>query len=595
MTSTLELAVIGNSTISALLDEKARIVWGCFPRFDGDPTFCALLDNGGANETGLYEVTLFGHERTEQRYQRNSAIVITTLFDYNGNVVEITDFAPRFKQFGRVFRPTMLVRHVRPLQGTPRIQIRLRPAFDHGAKVPERTRGSNHIRFVMPELTLRLTTDAPISYVDEEIPFVLESSVTLILGPDESLTQSVSQIGKEFFERTDDYWREWCRYLSIPFEWQDAVIRAAITLKLSSFEESGAIIAAPTTSIPEAPDSQRNWDYRFCWLRDSYFVVHALNSLGVTRTMEGYLSYINNIVAATDDGYLQPVFGITMENQLDEREITSLEGYNGMGPVRVGNGAYTQVQNDGYGSVILACAQSFFDQRLTKLGDVTLLKRLERLGEQAVQRWNKPDAGLWELRTRQEVHTFSSLMCWAACDRLGRICDRLQIDDRGTYWRNHADRIKEGILQHGWNAEINSFADTFGGDGADASLLLLVELGFLPPDDSRFLGTLKMIEDRLRKGPYLYRYHRPDDFGTPETSFNICTFWYIDALAAVGRIAEARELFENMLVCRNKMGLLSEDVDPSTRRLWGNFPQTYSMVGLIKSAMKLSKPWEAAF
>ena len=593
MTSTLDLAIIGNSTISALIDAQARIVWGCFPRFDGDPTFCALLNAEG--ETGLYEVALFGHARTEQFYRRNSAIVITNLYDDNGNGIEITDFAPRFKQFGRVFRPTMLVRHIRPLSGTPRVQVRLRPAFDHGAQTPERTRGSNHIRFVMPDLTLRLTTDAPISYIDDEIPFVLESPITLILGPDESLTQSVSQVSKEFYERTDDYWREWCRYLSIPFEWQDAVIRAAITLKLSSFEESGAIIAAPTTSIPEAADSQRNWDYRYCWLRDSYFVVHALNSLGVTRTMEGYLSYISNIVAATEDGYLQPVFGITMESNLDEREVPSLKGYNGMGPVRVGNDAYTQVQNDGYGSVILACAQSFFDRRLTKLGDKTLLKRLERLGEQAVKRWNEPDAGLWELRTRQAVHTFSSLMCWAACDRLARICDRLEIEERGAYWRGHADTIKTAVLERAWNPDIGSFADTFGGDGADASLLLMPELGFLAPEDPRFLGTLKMVEDKLRKGPYLYRYNRPDDFGTPETSFNICTFWYIDALAAVGRTDEARELFENMLACRNAMGLLSEDVDPETRQLWGNFPQTYSMVGLIKSAMKLSKPWEAAF
>ena len=595
MTSNLNLAVVGNSTISALIDETARIVWACFPRFDGDPTFCALLDDGGESETGLYDVSLYGHARTEQFYRRNSAIVITHLYDDNGNAIEITDFAPRFKQFGRVFRPTMLVRHVRPLSGTPRIRIRLRPAYDRGAQAPERTRGSNHIRYVMPDLTLRLTTDAPVTYIDDEVPFVLESPVTLILGPDESLTQGVAQTGKDFYERTGEYWREWCRYLSIPFEWQEAVIRAAITLKLSSFEESGAIIAAPTTSIPEAPDSQRNWDYRYCWLRDSYFVVHALNSLGVTRTMEGYLSYISNIVAATEDGYLQPVFGITMENDLDEKEVSSLKGYRGMGPVRVGNGAYTQVQNDGYGSVILACAQSFFDLRLTKLGDETLLRRLERLGEQAVRRWNAPDAGLWELRTRQDVHTFSSLMCWAACDRLSRICARLEIRDRGADWRAHADRIKAGILERAWNAGLNSFTDTFGGEGADASLLLIPELGFLPPDDPRFHGTLAMIERRLRKGPYLFRYHRPDDFGTPETSFNICTFWYIDALAAVGRTEEARELFENMLACRNPMGLLSEDVDPKTRQLWGNFPQTYSMVGLIKSAMKLSKPWEAAF
>ncbi len=595
MNSNLDLAVIGNCTIGALIDAQARIVWSCMPRFDGDPVFCSLLNNGGEDEKGFYEVSLFGHMRTEQFYRRNSAIVITNLYDDNGNAIEITDFAPRFKQFGRVFRPTMLVRHIRPLSGTPRIQVRLRPTCNHGARQPERTRGSNHIRYVMPDLTLRLTTDAPVSYIDDEIPFVLEAPITLVLGPDESLTQGAAEMGKEFYERTDEYWSEWCRYLSIPFEWQDAVIRAAITLKLSSFEESGAIIAALTTSIPEAPDSQRNWDYRYCWLRDSYFVVHALNQLGVTRTMEGYLSYISNIVAATEDGYLQPVFGITLESRLDESEIPSLKGYNGMGPVRVGNGAYTQVQNDGYGSVILACAQSFFDQRLTTLGDTTLLRRLERLGEQAVKRWNVPDAGLWELRTRQDVHTFSSMMCWAACDRLARICARLEIADRETYWRGHADRIRRETLKRAWNAELESFTDVFGGDGADASLLLMPELGFLAADDPRFLGTLAFVEDRLRRGPYLYRYNRPDDFGMPETSFNICTFWYIDALIAVGRTEEARELFENMLACRNPMGLLSEDVDPDTRTLWGNFPQTYSMVGLIKSAMKLSKPWEAAF
>ncbi len=593
--SNLDLAVIGNCAIGALIDARARIVWSCLPRFDGEPVFCSLINNGGENGKGYYDIALSGHARTTQEYRRNSAIVVTTLYDDNGNAVEITDFAPRFKQFDRVFRPTMLVRYIRPLTGIPRIQVRLRPTFNNGAKEPERTRGSNHIRYVMPDLTLRLTTDAPVSYIYDETPFVLESPVTLILGPDESLTQSVAHIGREFYEKTDEYWREWCRYLSLPFEWQDAVIRAAITLKLSSFEESGAIIAAMTTSIPEAPDSERNWDYRYCWLRDSYFVVHALNRLGVTRTMEGYLSYINNIVAASDDGYLQPVFGITQECLLDESIVETLDGYNGMGPVRVGHGAYTQVQNDGYGSVILACTQSFFDQRLSKPGDETLLRRLERLGEQAVRRWDAPDAGLWELRTRQDVHTFSSMMCWAACDRLARISARLELPDRDAYWRGHAERIKDGIVERAWNSELNSFTDVFGGKHADASLLLMPELGFLPPDDPRFLGTLAMVEDRLRRGPYLFRYNRPDDFGFPETSFSICTFWFIDALAAVGRTDEARGLFENMLACRNPMGLLSEDVDPENQQLWGNFPQTYSMVGLINSAMRLSKPWEEAF
>ncbi len=593
--STLDLAVIGNCAISALLDSRARIVWSCLPRFDGNPVFCSLINNHEDGEKGFYDVELFGFDRSEQNYRPNSAILVTILYDENGGAVEITDFAPHFRQFGRVFRPMTLLRQIRPLAGTPRIRIRLRPSYDQGKERPETTRGSNHIRYVMPEVTLRLTTDGPVTYILEEVPFVLEGPITLLLGPDETLVEPAAEAGRSYLEKTDEYWRDWCRYLALPFEWQDAVIRAAITLKLSNFEESGGIVAAMTTSVPESPGSGRNWDYRFCWLRDSYFVVHALNSLGVTRTMEGYLGYISNIVAGAPDGYLQPVFGITLEKCLDESETLSLSGYRGMGPVRIGNNAYTQVQNDGYGSVILACAQMFFDRRLTRMGDATLFGRLERLGEQAVKRWDQEDAGMWEFRTRSAVHTYSSVMCWAACDRLAKIASQLGLASRASYWSKHAGKIRKGIFSRAWNAALNSFTATFGGQDTDASLLLLPSLGFIEALDPRFLGTLAFIEGRLRRGKYLYRYAQPDDLGLPETTFNICTFWYIDALAAVGRVEEARELFENMLAIRNPLGLLSEDLDPETGELWGNFPQTYSMVGLIHSAMRLSRSWEEAF
>jgi len=592
-TNSLNLAVVGNCNISALIDSRARVVWCCVPRFDGDPVFCSLLNNSDG-EKGFWDVELFDFARSEQRYRRNSAVVITTLYDQHGGVVEITDFAPRFKQFGRIFRPMTMVRHVRPRKGAPRIRIRTRPTYDYGAARPETTRGSNHIRYVMPDLTLRLTTDGPVTYLQEEVPFVLEKPVTMLLGPDESLTQPVAETGRSFHEKTDEYWREWCRYLSLPFEWQDAVIRASITLKLCSFEESGGIVAAMTTSIPEAPESGRNWDYRFCWLRDSYFVVNALNALGVTWTMEEYLNYITNIVAQAKDGYLQPVFGITLEQTLAESQVESLSGYRAMGPVRVGNDAWRQVQNDGYGSVVLALSQAFYDHRLTCMGDAPLFENLERLGEQAAARWNQPDAGIWEFRSREAIHTYSSVLCWGACDRLAKIAAHLGLEGRETYWRRHADKIREGILAKAWNERLNSFTGTFGGDEIDGSLLLLPMLGFLPAEDPRFLGTLKLAEERLRDGMYMHRYAAPDDFGMPETSFNVCTFWYIEALAAVGRAEEARELLENMLARRNSLGLLSEDIDGKTGELWGNFPQTYSMVGLIHATMRLSRPWEEA-
>jgi GH15 family glucan-1,4-alpha-glucosidase len=589
----LDLALIGNCNISALIDSRARVVWCCVPRFDGDPVFCSLLNNGDG-EKGFWDVELFDYARSEQRYRRNSAIVITTLYDQHGGVIEITDFAPRFKQFGRIFRPMSLVRHIRPRKGAPRIRIRTRPTYDYGGARPETTRGSNHIRYVMPDLTLRLTTDGPVTYLLEEVPFVLDRPVTMLLGPDESLTQPVTETGRAFHEKTDEYWREWCRYLSLPFEWQDAVIRASITLKLCSFEESGAIVAAMTTSIPEAPGSGRNWDYRFCWLRDSYFVVNALNALGVTWTMEEFLNYITNIVAQAKDGYLQPVFGITLERKLTESQVESLAGYRAMGPVRVGNDAWQQIQNDGYGSVVLALSQAFYDHRLTCVGDAPLFENLERLGEEAAARWNQPDAGIWEFRSREAVHTYSSVLCWAACDRLAKIAAHLGLEGRETFWRNHADEIRGGIIAEAWNDELDSFTGTFGGDEIDGSLLLLPTLGFLPAEDPRFLGTLKLAEERLREGMYMHRYASPDDFGVPETSFNVCTFWYIEALAAVGRTGEARELLENMLARRNSLGLLSEDIDGKTGELWGNFPQTYSMVGLIHAAMRLSRAWEEA-
>ncbi|MFD1378417.1 glycoside hydrolase family 15 protein [Fodinicurvata halophila] len=363
----LDLAVIGNCVLGALVDRAARIVWCCFPDFESDPWFNALL-GGEETDQGLFAIDLDGYERSEQFYQRNSAVLTTRLYAGDGSAIEVTDCAPRYKQFDRTFRPTMVVRRMRPLSGTPRVRVRLHPRYGYGAAQPERTRGSNHARFVSPGLTLRLYTTSPMSYVLSERWFLLEQDEYLILGPDESLTESIEATAVRMIEQTDAYWRGWTRSLSIPFEWQEAVIRAAITLKLSNFEETGAIIAALTTSIPEAPDSGRNWDYRFCWLRDSYFVVNALNRLGATKTMEGFLRYILNIVSSAQDGYLQPVFGIGLDEKLDERKIDSLPGYRGMGPVRVGNQAYTQIQNDGYGSVILAATQCFFDCRLMSPG-----------------------------------------------------------------------------------------------------------------------------------------------------------------------------------------------------------------------------------
>ncbi len=590
----LNLAVVGNCQIAALIDAKGGLVWGCFPRFDGDPAFCSLLSGKDDPDGGFFDVQLAGFTRAEQRYVPNTAIVNTVLHDGNGGTVKIVDFAPRFKQHGRIFRPMVLVRMIVPLAGNPRVRIRLRPLGDYGALKPTSTHGSNHIRYVLPDVTLRLTTDASVTALLEEREFVLDHPVSLVLGPDETLMGNPSSIAHHFLNETENYWEEWTHSLSIPFEWQDAVIRAAITLKLCTFEDTGAVIAGITTSIPEAPDTGRNWDYRYCWLRDAYFVVHALNRLGATTTMEQYLRYIVNLATEDAGKDLQPVYSISGEARLPERTVETLAGYRGMGPVRVGNQAYEQQQNDVYGSVVLAATRLFFDRRYESRGDLTTFHRLERLGERAAQLYNMPDAGLWEFRGHRRVHTFSSVMCWAACDRLGRIAAHFKADDRARYWDGIAKTIHAEIDQRAWSEELGYFRESFERDEIDASALLLHNLHFLTPDDPRFASTVHAIGKSLAQGQHLRRYAYRDDFGRPDNAFNICTFWYIDALAAMGREDEARDIFEHMLACRNPLGLLSEDIDPVTNELWGNFPQTYSMVGIINSAMRLSRSWEDA-
>ena len=590
----LELGVVGNCAFSALVDRFGRVVWSCWPRFDGDPVFCDLLRGGEArahDRRGFLEIDLEGVERCEQRYLTNTAVLETRLFDGSGNGIEIVDFAPRFRQFGRTYRPNMLVRSVRPLSGTPRIVVRVRPSFDYGATEPEITHGSNHVRYVGPEWAMRLTTDAAASYVLAETPFFLMEPVHLILGPDESLRSPVATTVRDFQEQTEEYWRNWVRGLYIPLEWQDAVIRAAITLKLCSFEETGAIVAAMTTSVPEHADSGRNWDYRYCWLRDGFFVVRALSRLGTIETMENFLRYLTNIVASVNGGHLQPVYGIALEDRLVEREVAGLDGYRGMGPVRVGNQAYEHLQHDVYGNVVLATTQSFFDRRLLRPPGMDTYRRLEAVGERAYRLHDQPDAGMWELRTRARVHTSSSLMCWAACDRLAKIARKLGLAERGEFWQKRADRIHETICTRAWNDEIGAFAESFGGEDIDAGLLLMAEVGFLHGEDRRFRQTVDAVGRRLRRGNHLMRYHAADDFGRPATAFNICTFWYIEALDMIGRRDEAREIFESILACRTRLGLLSEDTDIATGEPWGNFPQTYSLVGIINCAMRLSENW----
>ncbi len=597
--NTLDLGLIGNSHTSALVDTNARIAWWCYPHFDSNPLCCSLLrsaeKNQAADAFGFIDILFEGAHTVRQSYQRNSAILVTRMLDEAGNGIEVTDFAPRFYMHGRMFAPAMLVRLIRRISGRPRIALRVRPALGYGQTRAESRCGAHHVTYFGGMQAMRLTTDGSVTAITEERLFFLHESLTLMMGPDETVDGAPRELGRSFHELTTAYWHRWVRNLAIPFEWQDVVIRSAITLKLNAFDDTGAIIAAVTTSIPESPNSGRNWDYRYCWLRDAYFVVNALNRLGVTATMQHYLEYILNIIADSRDSPLQPVYGIRREATLDEWQAPALDGYRGMGPVRVGNLAWEQIQNDVFGAAVLASTHAFFDTRLERPAGRQIFADLERLGEQAVRCYLQPDAGIWELRGTRRVHTFSVLMCWAACDRLASIAKRLRLPERAQHWHTEAQRIRAAIMDSAWNPAMNSFVSTFGGDRLDASLLLMGEFQFLQPDDTRYIGTVRAIEKHLQRGDFLLRYDEEDDFGKPEAAFMVCTQWWIMALAQIGETARARELFEKVLAQRNHLGLLSEDVSLEGGELWGNFPQTYSMVGLIQCAARLSISWDKAY
>jgi GH15 family glucan-1,4-alpha-glucosidase len=581
-----DLGLVGNCQFSALIDRKGSVVWCCLPRFDSEPVFSTLLDEAGGGQfrIGTPDVT-----SGTQRYLDNTNVLETTFESEDGSF-RVIDFAPRFVQNNRTFRPTQLIRIVEPIRGTPRVSVLLDPKLGWSKTVPQRAVGSHHVRFEGFPSPVRLTTDIPLSYLEGQ-PFVLSERRYFVFSYGSPVEESLPALCQRFLDETLRYWGTWVKDCDIPPIFQQEVIRSALVLKLHCYEDTGAIVAAMTTSIPESAGSGRTWDYRYCWLRDAYYALGAFRMLGRFEERESFVTYLLNIAASTPDLALNPLYRIDGGKDLDEQILEHWPGFNGEGPVRVGNGAATHLQHDIFGEMVLALTPVFLDDRFKAERSADALGLLERLARKAISVAGTPDAGIWEYRTAWLPQTFSSVMSWAAADRMAKVAGRL-LPDREKEFRDAADAIRAQVVDKAWSAELGSFAGTYGGQNLDASLLEMAPLRMFAADDARLRSTVEAIWKGLGHEGWLFRYRLDDGFGKPTVAFVICTFWLVEALAVIGRREEATEVLKHIHAAMNPLGLLSEDIETANRRMWGNFPQAYSHVGLIRAAFAASPSWE---
>jgi GH15 family glucan-1,4-alpha-glucosidase len=582
--------LIGNCQTAALINKSGSIDWLCFPRPDSPPVFGRILDPEG----GHFSIEGKGRFEGQQNYIPNTTILKTTVTNEDGSQFEITDFNPRFYQHGRVYRPISLFRIVKPIKGNPAICVSCKPVDGWTKKPVKPIRGNSHLRFELQDDHMRLATNMPLTYLCEETHFILNEllyfGLTWSLGIEEDLVS----VSERFLSQTLDYWTTWVKHCSIPSLYQKETIRSALTLKLHCYEDTGAILAALTTSLPEERNQNRNWDYRFCWLRDAYFVLSAFQNLGHFEEMEGFIKFILNIAEKHEHSRerLWPVYRLDQTLPLPEVEHLNWQGFAGSKPVRSNNQAAEHVQNDVYGEMILTLAPIFIDERFHHLRTKDLERLLAHLGKFCAQSISKPDAGLWEIRDGWQEHSFSNLMCWAGLDRIETIRS-LGFLPELSFDLTSAKKLAEKSIR---SAVINgSLRNGPNDESFDSSLLQISNLRF--PDEDVVKKTVEQIQENLKleasssTASFLYRYLRNDDFGQPKSAFLICSFWLIQSLSRTGQIEKAREVTKNVMVAANSLGLFSEHYIPSERMQTGNFPQAYSHVGQINAAFAVSPPW----
>ncbi len=583
----LNYGIVGNCRSAALVSKDGAVDWFCLPNFNSPSAFARLLDE---NKGGFFSIIPTEKYTTEQFYLPRTNILVTR-FNCESGVFELHDFMPRYhNNGGTYYAPPDLVRYIKHISGCVTVSIEFYPKLEYALHHTEVILEDDYIKAYTSEGeydSLYLYTDFDKKAIIEKTPVTISQNEFLLLSYNQKLLKQDTQRAYLKHQRTKVYWLNWSERTTSFKEYNDQIIRSALVLKLLSYQKSGAILAALTTSLPETIGEVRNWDYRFCWIRDASMTVKILTELGHSKVAQRYLNFIIDLLPDKGEK-MQIMYGINGEKNLTEIELDHLDGYKGSKPVRIGNAAYLQKQNDIYGILMDVIYQHFnlFSDSLEHSEDLwTIVRNVVKVVE---ENWQLPDKGIWEIRNESKHFTFSKVLCWVAMDRAEKIAKLLQQDAYVRPWRAIKDLIKDDIHNQAWSDKRHAFTQAYGSEDLDASVLLMESYDFIDAGDPRYKKTVLAIQKELEYKDLMFRYKNKDDFGEPQSAFTICSFWLINSLYKIGLKDEATRKFNKLLSCGNHLGLFSEDLDFNTRRMLGNFPQAYSHLAIIETAITLS-------
>lgn len=584
----LDYGIIGNCKSAALISKTGSLDWCCLPNFNSASVFARILDK---KKGGSFSFEVDDTYTVSQRYLWKTNILSTT-FTCEEHAFQVLDFMPRyFKSDGSFYAPPDVIRFVRVLKGTPTLIVKYEPKLNYAK---EKTYTDDHNLYIKSFTqegkydSLYLYSNIDYNKILNQEQITLTDNVFFLLGYHEKLREQDLERAYLKFQLTKSYWMKWSENTTKYDLYNEEIARSALVLKALTYDKSGAVLAAATTSLPETIGEVRNWDYRFCWIRDASMVIKVMSGLGHFQSAQNFLQFIIDIIPDKDEK-IQIMYGIDGEKNLTEQILHHLDGYKESKPVRIGNAAYIQRQNDIYGILMEVIYQQFlrFETSLENSEELwTITRGIVRIVE---AHWKEPDKGIWEFRTEERQFTFSKLLCWVAVDRAVKIGEILRKGINADKWKELRQEIYDDIYHNAWNEEVQAYTQSYGSTDLDASTLLMEDYGFIDAKDPRYISTVKATERELCVNGLMYRYKNKDDFGLPSSSFTICTFWLINSLYKIGEKEKSQKMFDQLLSYSNHLGLFSEDIDFKTKRLLGNFPQAYSHLALIETATHFSK------